>query len=225
MEKEFVVKILALEEVTHDVKRIVIEKPVGYKFIPGQATDVAINESGWKEKKSPFTFTCLNENSYLEFTIKIYLEREGMTKKINELKINDELIITESFGSVNFKGKGVFIAGGAGVTPFIAILRQLRFDNELEGNTLIFSNKTERDIILKNEFDTMSKEGLKVVYTLTHEKNNKYENKIIDENFLSEKISDFSKYFYICGPIRMVGETQYFLKKLGADEDKIVVET
>ena len=51
-----------------------------------------------------------------------------------------------------YKGKGVFIAGGAGVTPFISIFRDLKKQNKIGNNILIFSNKTEADIILKDEF-------------------------------------------------------------------------
>jgi len=44
-------KILEIEFVTHDVKRFRVEKPQYYRFTPGQATEVAINKDGWKEKK------------------------------------------------------------------------------------------------------------------------------------------------------------------------------
>jgi hypothetical protein len=36
-------KIISVESVTHDVKRFTIQKPEGFKFIPGQATEVSIN--------------------------------------------------------------------------------------------------------------------------------------------------------------------------------------
>jgi ferredoxin-NADP reductase len=41
------VKIIDAEYITPDVKRFIIEKPAGYKFIPGQATEVALNKEGW----------------------------------------------------------------------------------------------------------------------------------------------------------------------------------
>jgi predicted ferric reductase len=44
-------------------------------------------------------------------------------KRIRKLKHGDELIIRDVWGAIEYKGEGVFIAGGAGVTPFIAILR------------------------------------------------------------------------------------------------------
>jgi ferredoxin-NADP reductase len=37
-----IVKIVSVEP-AHDVKRFTIQKPEGFKFIPGQATEVSIN--------------------------------------------------------------------------------------------------------------------------------------------------------------------------------------
>ena len=48
---QHIVKIKSIQKVTHDVLQIVTEKPSGYSFIPGQATDVSINHAEWKEEK------------------------------------------------------------------------------------------------------------------------------------------------------------------------------
>ncbi len=219
------IKILKTKFVTHDTESFICSKPKNFKFTPGQATDLAINLPDCKDEKRPFTFASLNEDEHLEFIIKTYPERNGVTKKLLELKPGNEFIIDEPFGAIHYKGKGVFIAGGAGITPFIAILRQLKKDNQLKNNTLIFSNKTEKDIILKEEFDSMAKQELKVIYTLTREKNPQYENGRINEFFLKKYIKNFKQNFYICGPITMVGELQHILQKLSAHSDAIVLET
>jgi len=225
-EEKNIVKILQTEMVTHNVKRFKVEKPKNYNFTPGQATDVSINSLELKDKKRPFTFTCLPSSPFLEFTIKMYPDHEkGVTKHLKDLKTGDSLIIRDVFGAIHYKGQGVFIAGGAGVTPFIAILRFLKEKNNLKGNTLIFSNKTSKDIILEKEFKEMEKLGLKLILTLTKENNKKYDNRRIDEYYLKEKIKDFSQHFYICGPIRMVGEITSTLGKLGANPDSLVVES
>lgn len=129
--EQHVVKILSSEYVTHNVKRFTVEKPPGYKFKAGQATGVSINKPEWKNEKRPFTFTSLNSWKDLEFTIKIYREHNSVTKQLEKLQAGDELILRDVWGAINYKGKGVFIAGGAGITPFIAILRQLKADDEL----------------------------------------------------------------------------------------------
>ena len=65
-------QILAIEQVTHDVKSFRLQKPEGITFEPGQATEISIDREGWREEGRPFTFTSLPEDDYLEFIIKRY---------------------------------------------------------------------------------------------------------------------------------------------------------
>ena len=135
--EEHIVKILETEYVTHNVKRFKVSKPGSYKYKPGQATDIVINLPDWKGERRPFTFTSLNEWDSLEFTIKIYDDHKGVTNELGKLNAGDELILHDVFGAIIYKGEGTFIAGGAGVTPFIAIFRQLRKDGTLGNNNVI----------------------------------------------------------------------------------------
>jgi len=103
---ESIVRIKSITPVTHDVRRFRLEKPDDYHFVPGQATEVSINKPEWKEEKRPFTFTCLNEDPYLEFTIKIYEEHKGVTRELGRLQPNDELIVRDIWGAIEYKGPG-----------------------------------------------------------------------------------------------------------------------
>src|SRR5690242_12534473 len=129
--KSHIVKVLEANLLTHNVKRFKVEKPAGYTFVPGQATDVAINKRGLENELRPFTFTCLPDADHLEFMIKMYTGHNGMTEKLRDVKAGDELILHEVFGAIEFKGPGLFVAGGAGITPFVAILRHLKSQNKL----------------------------------------------------------------------------------------------
>ena len=60
-----ILKVLETDFVTHNVKRIVIERPAGIYFISGQAADVSINKPGFEEQLRPFTFTSTNDLDYL----------------------------------------------------------------------------------------------------------------------------------------------------------------
>jgi ferredoxin-NADP reductase len=219
---EEIVKILSVEPVTHNVNRYRLHRPAGYQFVSGQATEVSINKEGWKDEKRPFTFTCLNDDPYLEFTIKTYHDHNGVTNELAKLKEGDELIIREVWGVISYKGEGYFIAGGAGITPFISILRQLKKDNRLNDNKLFFSNRTSKDIILKEELDDMLK--VNVHYTITREQNTVYDNRYIDENFIRSVITDFNKKFYICGPDKMVSDITEILRNLNADTEAVIFE-
>ena len=130
----------------------------------------------------------------------------------------DEILIKDVFGTIEYKGRGVFIAGGAGITPFIAILRQLKKDGKLEGNKLIFSNKTRKDIILGSEFKKMFKKNPDdLILTLDEETERKegYFYETINEDFLKKHIKNFSQYFYICGPPKFVKDIKNTFAILG----------
>lgn len=220
--EEHVVKILNISQVTHDVRCFRFEKPAGYHFTPGQATEVSVNMEGWRDEKRPFTFTCLNKDPYLEFTIKGYPDHHGVTEKIHSLNEGDELIIRDVWGAIAYKGPGYFIAGGAGITPFIAILRQQYDENKLEGNTLFFSNKTEDDIIYRDELKAML--GDNAVFIITEEETMLYEQARINEEFLKTHVDDFNKHFYVCGPDKMISDINAVLNRLNAKADNVVFE-
>jgi hypothetical protein len=219
---KYIVKIIHTHQVTHDVKCFRFEKPAGYEYLPGHATDVSINKPGMEEEIRPFTFTCLTREPYLEFTIKRYPERHGVTDKLHQLIIGDELIIGDSWGAIDYKEPGYFIAGGAGITPFIAILRTLFDEKKTSGNKLFFSNKTSEDIIYKEELLKIL--GENAVFVLTREKNDRYIHGRINEKFINEQISDFSRHFYVCGPDPMVAELVAGIQHAGASPDALVFE-
>ncbi len=217
-----IVKIHSIKQVTHDVKCFRLEKPEGYQFTPGQATDVSINKPGLEEETRPFTFTALTGEKYLEFTIKRYEDHHGITDKLHQLVPGDELIIRDAWGAIEYKGPGYFIAGGAGITPFIAILRKLHEEGKTTGNTLFFSNKTAEDIIYREELESIL--GQHAYFIVTKEHSEKYPTTRIDEQYIKQHIADFSKHFYLCGPDAMVQELTKTLEKLGAPTDTVVFE-
>jgi len=110
------VKILAIADVTHNVRRYTLERPAGYTFQPGQATDVSLDEDGWRDKKHPFTFTALSDAQNLEFTIKSYFNTggDGVTERLYGYKQGQSLVVRDVWGTITYKGRGIFIAGGAG---------------------------------------------------------------------------------------------------------------
>ena len=219
---ETIVKVISTEYVTHNVRQFRLEKPPGFTFSPGQATELSINTEAWRDKKNPFTFTCLTDAPYLEFVIKIYPERQGVTDQLGKLNVGDTLILREAWGAIEYKGPGYFIAGGAGITPFIAILRTLKRDGKVADNKLFFSNKTDRDVILEIELKSIL--GENAHFTISRQVDSKHDRRRIDEQFLKSEVSDFKKHFYICGPDPMVMELRETLEKLGATTDALVFE-
>lgn len=220
--KRRVVKVLKTDFLNTVVKRFVVKKPAGYAFIPGQATAVSINEPRFLNQSRPFTFTSLSQSDYLEFIVKIYAERNGVTKKLLEVKAGDELIIHEPFGTISYQGAGLFIAGGMGVTPFIAIFRQLELQAQLVGNSLLFANRTAGDIILKEELERLLDANYVNVLETTNDPGIK--NGFIGSKLLRQYATTDTAYFYICGPEKFTIIIIKHLLTLGIDKSRIIIE-
>lgn len=218
----YTVKVLKAYYVTYDVKCFVVEKPEGYDFIPGQAANISINLPEWKDQLRPFSFTSLNEDNYLEFMIKIYMDHEGVTNMLGGINVGNELILHDIFGAIQYKGPGIFIAGGSGITPFISIFRDLHKKQQLGGNRLIYSNKTSEDVIMKEELQVMLKSNF--VNLLTRENVMGFIGRRIDRNFLIENVADFGQHFYICGSTEFVTNITEYLLDLGVTPDSLVIE-
>ena len=219
--EEHIVKIRSIRNVTHDVLRFTLDKPPGYNFVPGQATEVAINKKEWKDERRPFTFTCLPGDDHLEFTIKTYPSRNGVTNALRQLKPGDELLLHDVWGAISYKGEGVFIAGGAGVTPFIAIFRDLNSKKQIGSNVLIFANKTKADIIDESDFRKMLGGAF---INILEEKVEGYAHGMINEGFLKNNVKNFNQQFYVCGPPPMMDAVLGQLKKLGVGDNAVTVE-
>lgn len=216
------VKILDTTFITHNVKRFRLEKPKGYHFTPGQAARVALNKEGWKERSGPFSFTSLTGSRTLELIIKIYNERQGLTHQLGLARKGDELLLSEPFGAISYQGPGYFFAAGSGVTPFIAILRELHKEKKLEGNTLVCSNQTAADIILDEELTKMLGKNFLNIFTRQHVIG--FLERRIDRNILITLVQNFDQNFYVCGPRSFVQDITTLLRDLGATADSIVIE-
>ncbi|PRY92461.1 FAD-binding oxidoreductase [Donghicola tyrosinivorans] len=214
-----------IEKVTHDTHHLVFARPEGFDITPGQAVDLTLQREGWQDEARPFTPVNTEGEDTVEFVIKSYPSHHGVTEQIADLKEGEKVDISEPWGAIHDEGPGTFIAGGAGITPFIAILRQrLEDKGTLGGATLIFSNKTEKDIILRDEFEDMP--GLKTVFTVTDQDiaSAGVQTAMIDKEFLAPYATSKHAPFYLCGPDKMVEELEQDLKDLGVPEDAIIRE-
>jgi NAD(P)H-flavin reductase len=116
----------------------------------------------------------------LYFIIKIY--QDGViTGKLDQLNIGDIVDISD-YQCVDFdveslvrpKKHWLILAAGTGITPFCRIIPYLLSQSTdlVETVTLAFFNKTQKDIILRGELDTLANKNrnrFKVVHVLSNE--------------------------------------------------------
>ena len=216
------VTLLMRQFVTHDVKQFIVSKPAGFSVVPGQGVELAIDRPGLRDLARPFTPTGLAADGVLEFTIKAYPAHTGVTQALHLLEPGAKLFMSEPFGTIRYQGPGVFIAGGAGITPFLAILRDLAQKGEADAQTLIFSNKTPADVIYEKELRHML--GDRCILTCTAAEAPGYDHRRVDRAYLEEKVADFTQQFYVCGPPPVIEAVKRDLSDLGARAESLVFE-
>lgn len=207
--------------VTHDVKRFVTTRPDGLEHRPGQGVEVAIATEEWENEGRPFTPTGHLDDRVLEFMIKEYPERDAVTHALHGLRPGATWLMSDAFGTITYRGPGTFLAGGAGITPFLAILRNLD-GAERERCTLHFSNLTPADVICEKELRWLLGERCRL--TCTRESGPGYDDRRIDRAYLEDVMESPWGRVYLCGPPTFVETLQATLGELGVEETAIVVE-
>ena len=92
----------------------------------------------------------------------------------------------------------------------------------MTGAQLIFANQTEKDIILREMWQSMA--NVDETFVVSKEENTGLRTGMIDKAMLKDLVSDLDQPFYICGPGPMVDSVRNDLKELGVAEERIITE-
>ncbi|TKX18853.1 NADH-cytochrome b5 reductase-like protein 2 [Elsinoe australis] len=157
---------LVLEEaemVNHNVKYLRFKLPEGDQrsgiktitsLLTNHKPDVA-----WIPVFRPYTPIDADEPGHISFLVKQYPTGKG-SSHMHSLKPGDELKVKpihEFDYKPNQFSHVTILAGGAGITPFVQLIRHVLSNPEDKTKiSLVYSNHSEDDILLKSEFDEFS---------------------------------------------------------------------
>ncbi|MFA5575026.1 MAG: flavodoxin reductase [Brumimicrobium sp.] len=220
-----ITKIISIEYLTDDVIQLRIEKPIDLIFKLGQATEIGFRTNNQEITKSIFTIASLPTEDYLSFIIKITQSYNPFFTRLKEAKSGDEILVYESFynSGIGYKGEGIFIAGGVGISPFMPLLKKLNKENSLGKSKLIFANRTRKDIIFKDYFEEIL--GDNFITILSDEKHDDHHYGFVTSDFIQKANTNHLQYFYLCGPQPMLDSIESGLLKAGVLEENIVKES
>lgn len=224
---EFVGEVISVRQETHDVKTLRITKPKDFSFIPGQYCLVSFLDKFQNESR-PFTFTTSPlVRDHFELTIK---HMHDFTRELHMLRPGAKLRINGPLGdALNYDETqdSVFIAGGSGITPFMCAIRHSLAKKIKKKIMLIFSNKTEEDIIFREELDMIARRNIKIIYTLTSEvpENWKGEKGYMSKEMIGRHVKEPGKYlWYVVGPPPMMASVRQMLMEMSIPDDRIRME-
>ncbi len=226
---KFELKVLEIIKRTHDVKSFRFPRPAGFDYKAGQYILVSLTVDGSLVTK-PLTLSSSPTEDHIEFTKK--LTGHPFSNVLDNMNIGDSAVISGPFGKMTFEGeheKVVLLSGGIGITPMISICKYCT-DMHIDSNiVLIYSNKTENDLVFRKELDEMMhiNSNLKIVYTLTRasESWTGYKERVSDKMIMNEVPDYMERRFYICGPPEMVHSMEEMLAAMNIPKEMVKKES
>ena len=226
-------ELTAVHQDTHDTKTFCFALPedATLDMLPGDHLYVhaTINK---KTVKRPYTPSSVpGTTGYFDLTVKRY-EQGVVSSYLHDRNIGDAVLMSgpNSGGHwIDGMAKRVgFVAGGTGITPMISIIRWILakgLDVEL---FLVFANKTEADVIFRDEWDANAREhaNFHVYHALEQPPAGwtQGSGRITEEMLCTHLPSPGPETaVFLCGPPLMVDALEGTLKGLGYSDQSIVL--
>lgn len=225
---------------THFIKRTPLNdevqtnffaKPEGFDFYAGQYLRWILPDDNADERGTSRYFT--NSSSPTEEFLSISTKRGQSTfkNKLFSLVEGDELDFFGPLGNlfVNTSDNTpkVMLAGGIGITPFRSILKYANDQKLLLPLVLLVSFSLKSEVIFYDELKEIeaNNKNIKVVYTLTKEEAEGFDNGRIGEEMIKKYAPNFEdSTFFIVGPPVMSQAMTETAEQMGVPEEKIVRE-
>ncbi|KNB19788.1 hypothetical protein FOXG_16988 [Fusarium oxysporum f. sp. lycopersici 4287] len=200
--------------------------------VPKRAQEDTLLQRGLLDPSVARSYTPVSNNSdlgVLELVIKAYPDGKLTSKYLAKLEVGDEALFRGPKGAMKYQPnlckKIGMIAGGTGITPMFQVIRAIcEHDRDTTEISLIYANRTEQDILLREELDRFARrypKNFKVYYMLDQPPVNwKFGSGYVTRELMKEKLpspSVDSKVF-LCGPPGMVNASKKALVDLGFEK-------
>ncbi|KAH7314904.1 hypothetical protein KP509_21G026600 [Ceratopteris richardii] len=252
--KKIPCKLISKHKLSHDVRLFrfalpsedhILGLPVGKHIFVSATIDGKLCMRAYTPTSSD------EEVGYFELLIKVYFKDVHpkfplggtMSQYLDSLEIGDAIDVKGPIGHIQYVGNGDYtvegkpgfmkkcamLAGGTGITPMYQLIRAiLKNPNDTTEVYLVFANRTEEDIMLRDELDRWASEhdNFKVWYVIERAINPdtwSYSTGFINEEIVRDHLPSGSEDVsaFMCGPPPMIKFACYpNLEKHGYDKTR-----
>jgi predicted ferric reductase len=221
---------------THDVWTLTFQPPPGvahFTYWPGQFRFVSLLRPGRPFSGEEHHFTISSSPTTPGVHTSTIKESGDFTRTIGQTRPGDKALIEGPYGRFSqalypHQRDLVFIAGGIGITPLMSMLRTLRDTQADVDVLLLYGNKTEADIVFREELAQMAAGAarLRVVHVLSHAGTDwEGETGYVDREKIERHCGAVAgKAFHLCGPAAMMDMLRGALRELRVPASHIHAE-
>ncbi len=138
--------VASLEDLTHDIKRVVLRPAKPLEFSPGQYVQLQFTP----EHARPYSMAGLAADGLFEFHVRLVPDGRVTGYIANTLKVGDAVKVSGPLGSAYLRrkhgGPMLCVAGGTGLAPILSILRGAASQGMTNPVHLYFGVRSPRDI-------------------------------------------------------------------------------
>ena len=226
-------ELTAIHRDTHDTKtfRFALPEHATLDMLPGDHLFVHATIDG-KSVKRPYTPSSMpGATGHFDLTVKRY-ETGVISRYLHERQVGETVLMSgPNPGGHWMDGmakKVGFVAGGSGITPMIAIIRWILARNQNVDLFLLYANKTEADIIFREEWDAYvrAQTNFHCHHVLSEPPAGwSQETGRISETTLRTHLPPpgADTVIFLCGPPPMVDAIETTLKSIGHAEQAIIL--
>lgn len=201
-----------------------------FRFAPGQFLAVTVG-SGTNAAQRCYTIASSPaQTAFCEITVK----REGQASTVlhETVRPGDRLAVSGPMGRFTFDGstatRVLFVAGGVGITPLMSQLRTLAGQRWAGRVDLIYSVRSGRDIVFRDELDTLRRTwpafGLHVTVTGADPDWAGPRGRFSADWVRSVVPDVAARHVRLCGPTAFAASAQSLLRRLGVADAQVAME-
>ena len=225
-----VVELRAETERTADIELNVPDWP-GHRA--GQHVDVRLTaEDGYQTERS-YSIASAPVGTRVALTVQRLEDGEVSPYLTDELRPGDKIELRGPIGGYfvwepSQGGPLMLVAGGSGIVPLMAMIRTRAAAGDDTETRLLYSSRSQDDVIYRDELERLSGNGLTVVHALTESQPPGWTSyaRRVDAEMLAEVSPSPAERprFYACGPTPFVEAVAESLVRLGHDTQAIKTE-
>jgi ferredoxin-NADP reductase len=202
-------------------------------FLPGQFLSIKLPDvrSAGDESNVRYFSIVSSPNQTKKFSIATRLSSSAFKQALFNLVLGSEVEVGAIGGVMTLPTDTdqplVFIAGGIGITPFMSMLAFVKENKTEHKITLLYSNRTRPSSAYFDELAKLEEElpNFKVITTMTDDEYWAGEKRLVDHEFIKEKVPDFKQAKYlVAGPPPMVLAMANNFDRLGITKDHYILE-
>lgn len=219
----------------HRVATIALSVPGWPGHVAGQHLDLRLTAPDGYEAQRSYSIASASKTTAIEITVEEVRDGEVSQFLLYELVVGDILEIRGPIGGYftwepSEAGPVLLVAGGSGIVPLMAMLRERARADDGTPVRLLYSARTVEAIIYRQELDRMAarRDGFSLTYTLTREQPPNWAGgrRRIDRAMLEASgwSPDMKPRAFVCGPTPLVEQVAADLVGLGYVDARVKTE-